>query len=256
MNEYEVSLKEHEKHSIKYIIAENIKQVDLDLLLRNLSSFKGLIDKSLQHINKKRHANIPVYFNTVFSGSFGIQLSTPSEVKLFDSDFDKAFSFSFETIYEILNADLNTINEIVARRFNGNKRLINKYTKFFREIAENKKAIKIEWTSPRNIVRGFDIKYEVADNISKILKEHEKYEVEELEIKGMIKGISLIKYEIEFKENEKRKIIKAKFEKNMAEKLITLINKDIIGKFKVNTELNEVTEEEVKKYEMIEIVEE
>ena len=90
LTEFEESLQHYGRHSIKYIFNEIKEKIRLEVLLENLNSFKNLLDKTIENVTGGSANNLPVYFNTVFSSSYGIQLSTPFEAKLFDHDFEKA----------------------------------------------------------------------------------------------------------------------------------------------------------------------
>ncbi len=254
INELENSLLKHKKHSIKYIFDENMDKISMNILIENLKNLGEIINKSIQHLNKKKYDSIPLYFNTVFNGSFGIQLSTEFVFdKLpFDSNYDKTFEFVIDVIDRLSN-NTNVDNAII-NKFEGNKALIHKYSNFFKTISDSQKNIKLQWASPNSKEKQISVKYTDAERVYNILKNHEKSDSEIIEFEGIIKGISLLKYDIEFVKKEKSKNIKAKFKKELTEKIISHLNKSVKIKFLVNKEFNETTEEEIKKYEIIEII--
>lgn len=253
LQEFEKSLAIHRRHSIKFIFTNVKENLGVESLVGNLQTFKILVDRTFEHILCKKRNKIPIYFNTVFSGSFGIYLSTPYDSEFF-SVHDDAFEFIINTINEILQSEKSKVRDIIKSKFKDDKKLIRKYNNFFKNVVETQESVKIEWKSPNKKEEILNLEYEKAQKLYNLFSEHEKYEEVEIELFGIVKGISLIHYFIEFKKDLLGKqVIKIRFDKSLSEKVIPTFNMNVIAKITQKIELNEITEEEIKAYSLIDI---
>lgn len=254
MNELDESLKYFGRHSLKYIFKDIQDKINLNTLLENLSSFKGLIDKTFEKVTNGKSNHLPVYFNTVFSGSYGIQLSTPFEEKLLDHDFEKAINETLTIVSDLTTSDEQQLKEILAKDFGDDRKLLNKYSLFFKKIHQSDKKVEIVWTSPNtNQIKKVEVEPQKAKLLHSIFSQKEKTQ-ETIQLIGILKGLSLIRYKVEFvKDIDGKDFISAKFDEGLSEEVIDLIDKFVIAKFKVTIEYNEMKDEEEKKYELIEL---
>ena len=59
--ELDESLQFYGRHSLKYIFKDIKEKIHLDILLENLSSFKVLIDKTLEKVTDGKSNHLPIY---------------------------------------------------------------------------------------------------------------------------------------------------------------------------------------------------
>lgn len=251
LSELDASLAEHRKHAIKYIIKNNGESVDLDVLINGLSSFKNLLNKTFEVVCSKP---IELRFDAVFSSSFGILLSTPIDQSLLQGDYESGFKTVFETINEI-GRDNADIHSIVNKKLRGNKRLVKRFSVFFDTIASADKTVEIKWTDHYRTETNVKIDTERASYLYHVFKDHGKVEPEFIDVVGSIKGMSLISGKIEFQRTDgKKKIVyKALFNDEMLSTIKELFNKPSRAVFKIEKEINEITEDEIRRYELVSI---
>lgn len=252
--ELDESLQYFGRHSLKYIFKDIQEKIKLETLLENLSSFKGLIDKTFEKVTSGKQNHLPIYFNTVFSGSYGIQLSTPFEEKLLDHDYEKAIDETLTIINDLTNSDEEQLKEILTKDFGKDRTLLNKYSLFFKKIHQTDKRVELEWNSPNTKkIKKVLIEPSKAKVLHNIFSQKQKSE-ETIELIGVLKGLSLIRYKVEFvKDVEGKEYITAKFNESLSEEVKDLIDRYVFAKFKVSIEYNEMKDEEEKKYELIEL---
>lgn len=252
ISELQESLQHSHCHILKYIIDTSVKKINLDIFVNSLESLKKLVDKTFEVMSKKTEQKFDLYFNTVFSGSFGILLSTSYDDKLFGSN---AFGSVFEMLNAITVEGEDKIHSIIQEKLKGNRKLIRKYSNFFESVSNSLSAVELEWREPNNNAHKVKIEFDKAKKLYSLFKEYEKHEEEVIELLGFIKGLSLINYTIEFQKStqQKKEVIKARFNKNMSEAVKSCFDVLSKAKFKVSIELNEITEEEKKKWELLEI---
>jgi len=255
INELEKSLRHYGRHSIKYIFCELKETIRIETLLEHLNSFKNLIDKTFEKVTLGKQNSLPVNFNTVFSGSYGIQLSTPFEEKLLDHDYEKALGQVMETLSNLVSSTDEKLNKVIEKDFGENRKLLNKYSLFFKKVHQNNQKIQIVWDSPiTNKVKSIVIEPEKAKILHSQFSQKEKSE-ETIELFGILKGLSLIRYKVEFvKDAEGSDIITAKFNESLSEEVKDALDKYVIARFKVSIEFNEIKDEVEKKYELISII--
>lgn len=254
VDELTVSLKYFRSHTLKYIFKNVTEKINLDILLENLNSFKNVIDKTLENVTEGRSNHLPIYFNTVFLGSYGIQLSTPFEEELFEHPYEEALNKTISIFTTLTLSKDNQLKEILNKEFGEDKKLLNVYSLFFKKIHQSNKLVEIEWISPhKSHVTRVEIEPKKAKQLYSTFNLTSRTE-EVIEKRGVLKGLSLMRYKVEFAENmEDKHFITANFEKDKSEELIGLIDKYITAKFKVSVEYNIAKDEEERKYELIEI---
>ncbi len=255
ISELQESLQHSRCHTLKYIIDTSVNKINLDIFVNSLESIKKLVDKTFEVMTKKTEQKFDLYFNTVFGSSFGILLSTSYDDKLFGSYYENAFGSVFEMLNAITVEGEDKIHSIIQEKLKGNRKLIRKYSNFFESVSNSLSAVRLEWREPNNNTHKVKIEFDKAKKLYSLFKEHEKHEEEVIELLGFIKGLSLINYTIEFQKStqQKKEVIKARFDKNMSEAVKTCLDVLSKAKFKVSIELNEITEEEKKKWELLEI---
>ncbi len=251
--EFEESLSYHRRHSIKYIF-QNVQKIKLETLLNNLNSFKELIDRSFEKVTSGRKNNLPVYFNTVFSGSYGIQLSTPFEEKIIDPDFEKTIDKTLSVINDLVSSTEEQLTSILERDFGNERKLLNKYSLFFKKIYQADAEIRIDWKSPiTNDLKSVVINPHRAKELHSIFSQKEVSE-DTLELLGILKGLSLIRFKAEFvTDTEDQYTITARFDENLSEEVKDALDKYVTARFKVVTQYNEMQDQEERRYELISI---
>lgn len=254
INELDESLKFYGRHSIKYIFSDLKETIRLETLLEHLNSFKNLVDKTFEKVTFGKQKNLPVNFNTVFSGSYGIQLSTPFEEKLLDHDYEKALGQTIGILSDLVDSTDEELNNVIEKDFGQNQKLLNKYSLFFKKIHQNDKKIQIVWDSPiTKEVKSLVVEPEKAKILYSRFSQKEKSE-ESIELLGILKGLSLIRYKVEFvKDAEGKDVITAKFDESLSEEVKDALDKYVIARFKVSIEFNKTKDEEEKKYELVSI---
>jgi hypothetical protein len=252
--ELDTSLEYYGQHSLKYIFQGIQDKIKLETLIDGLNSFKGLIDKTFEKVTKGKSNHLPVYFNTVFSGSYGIQLSTPFEEKLLDHDFEKAIGETIGIVSDLISADENQIKETLQKDFGDNRTLLNKYSLFFKKIHQSNEPVKIEWNSPiSNTKKEVIVEPEKAKFLHSYFSQNDETQ-ETIELLGILKGLSLLRFRVEFlKDVEGKEVITAKFDEKLSEEVKDSLDRYVIAQFSVTIKYNEVKDQEERKYELITI---
>jgi len=252
LKELETSLEYFGQHSLKYVFQSISNKIKLETLLGSLNTFKSLIDKTFEKVTGGKNNNLPIYFNTVFSGSYGIQLSTPFEGKLLDHDYEKAIEKTLVVIGDLLVTEEEQLDEALKMHFGDDRKLISKYSLFFKRIHESNEPVKIEWSSPiSKQKKEVIIEPEKAKFIHNFFSKKEVSE-ETIELLGILKGLSLIRYRVEFvKDVEGKGYITAKFDESLSEEVIDSIDKYVIAQFNVSIKYNEAQDKEEKQYRLI-----
>ncbi|MEZ4927570.1 MAG: hypothetical protein R3A50_14920 [Saprospiraceae bacterium] len=254
LKELEISLEFYGQHSLKYVFKSISDKIKLETLLGSLNTFKSLIDKTFEKVTGGKNNNLPIYFNTVFSGSYGIQLSTPFEEKLLDHDYEKAIDETLKVVGNLLVTDEGQLDEALNNHFGDDRKLISKYALFFKRIHESNEPVKIEWSSPiSKQSREVTIEPEKAQFIHTFFSKKQISE-ETIELLGILKGLSLIRYRVEFVNDiEGKEYITAKFDESLSEEVIDSIDKYVIAQFNVSIKYNEAQDKEEKQYRLISI---
>ncbi|MBO0592866.1 hypothetical protein I2486_15785 [Cellulophaga sp. E16_2] len=252
--ELEKSLEYYGQHSLKYIFQDIQDKIKLETLIDGLNSFKGLIDKTFEKVTNGKQNHLPVYFNTVFSGSYGIQLSTPFEEKILDHDFEKAIGETIEIVSDLISSSEDKIKETLQKDFGHNRTLLNKYSLFFKKIYQSNEPVRIEWKSPiSNSKKEIIIEPEKAKFLHSYFSQNDKTE-ETIELIGILKGLSLLRFRVEFLKDVKGKeVITAQFDEKLSEEVKDSLDKYVIAQFSVKIKYNELKDQEERKYELISI---
>jgi hypothetical protein len=233
------------KHNLKFIFKDFISSLDLRQLIDNLKTFQDLLDNTLEHVTNHKKKIFPVDFHTVFTGSLGILMSSTSDDKFLDSDYDSTLVFFFETIEEI-KKNRENINKIIERRFNKDAKLISKYVKLFEKIINTDSSVSIEWDDIELKTKTVDISLDFVKEVYTLLKNYEHKKVEIIQIEGRIRAVDLTNYtlKIESVNDENTKITKASFEKSLYSSVLD--NIDVECDFVVETTrtYNEATSKE------------
>jgi hypothetical protein len=252
--ELEISLEYYGQHSLKYIFQDIQDKIKLETLIDGLNSFKGLIDKTFEKVTNGKNNHLPVYFNTVFSGSYGIQLSTPFEEKFLDHDFEKAIGETIGIVSDLISSSEDKIKETLQKDFGDNRTLLNKYSLFFKKIHQSNEPIRIEWKSPiTNIKKEIVVEPEKAKFLHSYFSQNDETK-ETIELIGILKGLSLLRFTVEFlKDVEGKEVITAKFDEKLSEEVKDSLDRYVIAQFSVIVKYNELKDQEERKYELISI---
>jgi hypothetical protein len=250
----ENSLEYYGQHSLKYIFQDIQDKIKLETLIDGLNSFKGLIDKTFEKVTNGKNNHLPIYFNTVFSGSYGIQLSTPFEEKFLDHDFEKTIGETIGIVSDLISSNEDEIKETLQRDFGENRTLLNKYSLFFKKIHQSNEPIRIEWKSPiTNSSKEIVVEPEKAKFLHSYFSQNDETQ-EKIELIGILKGLSLLRYSVEFlKDVEGKEVITAKFNEKLSEEVKDSLDRYVIAQFSVTIKYNEVKDQEERKYELISI---
>lgn len=254
VTELEKSLEYYGQHSLKYIFQDIQDKIKLETLIDDLNSFKGLIDKTFEKVTNGKNNHLPVYFNTVFSGSYGIQLSTPFEEKILDHDFEKAIGETIGIVSDLISSSEDKIKETLQKDFGENRTLLNKYSLFFKKIHQSNEPVRIEWKSPISASKKeITIEPEKAKFLHSYFSQNNEGE-ETIELIGILKGLSLLKYRAEFlKDVEGKEVITAGFDEKLSEEVKDSLDRYVIAQFKVKIKYNELKNQEERKYELVSI---
>ena len=172
---------------------------------------------------------------------------------MFHREYDLTFDLVMGTIQQITTMDDDVrASQFIKEATKDDKRLIKRFANFFRALADTHKSIRIDWHSPKQPGRVVELELAQSERLYRLFGEQERFEEEKVQLYGTIKGISLIRFYIEFKQDLKSKqFIKAHFPEEMAESVKKGMDRLVLAQFNVRSELNEVTEEVVKRYELL-----
>lgn len=134
-------------------------------------------------------------------------------------------------------------------------RTINRYKKFLEIIYKSKSEIKLY-----DIVKpdGFDTKVvtsELAEKIWNIIVKEEIIPETEEDYRGVIKALSLIKYNFQFVLSDSGDIISGGFDAALSDKMKYYLDRPSIAHFKISIKQNETTEELDKHYDLMWFIE-
>lgn len=253
IDELKISIKENQQNAFYFFIDEDTTSADIDTLIPNIANFKSILDKSCNLL--KAGNKLPLRLNTIISGSFGLFFTTPFEGKLF-REYDKVIEFVFNAISLLDVSSELTIHDTIKDLFKDDKALINKYIQFFSNLSKSKKDYRLEWTPIEGDHQKLQLSQEKTKRIFTLLSQQNKPEETTKQIYGIIKGVSLIKNEIDFSidiEHPANNPIKAKFSSDLTEMVKEYLDCFSICEFNVVTTYNEATESETSKYELLNI---
>lgn len=253
VEELKESTRNTQQNALYFFLDEDVSSADLDTLIPNLTNFKSVFDKTCSLLNVS--TKMPLALSTTVSGSFGLFFTTPFEGKLF-REYDNVIEFVFNAINLLDNSSEQTVHDIIKDLFKGDKILINKYIQFFSSLSKSKKDYRLEWTPIEGEHKKIQLNQGITKRIFTLLSQQNKPEVAPKQIYGIIKGVSLIKNEIDFSidiERPANNPIKAKFSPDLTEMVKEYLDCFAVCEFNVTTTFNEVTEVETSKYDLINI---
>ena len=94
----------------------------------------------------------------------------------------------------------------------------------------------------------------VAKKIYDVISKAEEIPDKTLTYKGVLKGISFFSFTFEFLIDESQEKIKGKFNKSLSSDVKNNFDKISIAKFRLASNWNEVTETEIKNWELLEFI--
>ena len=256
-HELEDALMYSRKHTFKLAMQTDKAKYRADKLSEILESFQGFLNKSLQVLkgdaNNSRSV-VPIYINTTYKGSFGVMMSTDTDDDLF-SDKEKAIEYMFNTfqVMDKIFASNENVSSKLMEHFKNNTKLIAKAKRFYKSIADTEDDVKLEWgeynkesvkvkISNTNAKRFYGYLQKKSDEIHKDIK-----------ISGVVKGVSLLKNEIEIVKDDGSSI-SASFKSNLSEQIVSLLNDNITGLFDMKQTHNTLHDSEVESYELTKIL--
>ena len=250
--ELEQSLLANNQHSLQYIFKDSWGSLPVKTLTTNLSALSRLVDKNLYTATAGKKKHLPLYFNTVFSGSFGLQLSTAPEDKLIDQDYESAVGETIGTLEALTTTDKEELGGLLKQTFAHDAQLLNRFKGFFKTVALNGQEVEIRWASPVTAtLQTVSIAPVKAEQLL-VLFEQQETSTQEIELLGIVKGVSLIRYWLEFvRDLEGRDVIKAKFDKGLTDQVAPCLNRYVLAKFLVTTAFNEAKDEPEHTYELL-----
>jgi hypothetical protein len=212
------------------------------------------MNESLARVTNGKSRKMPLYFDAIFEGSYGLLLSTPFEEKLVYHDYENAFHYTLNLFNDLLDSDEESIHSILERDFDNNNEILNKYSNYFNKIKKSNKNVSIEWRSPvSNSEKKIKIEPKKATKIYKLFNK-KTVSNKIIKLHGILKGISLVRYIIEFiDENENDILITAKFKESDSKEIIDLIDKSVVAEFEVESKFNEYKNNEENTYKLVSI---
>lgn len=239
------SIRHHRGHVLSYIFkTKPLEAMKLDTMLSGLS---GLRDVVRQSCYAACGQDLPLNFETVFQGSFGIMLSTPPDGELIQTKYQTALKNVLQTIDQVSKDDAD-IKTIIHKQFHNNRKAASKYSTLFKNISESDHTVEISWIDITGDVEEVSIATDKAKKIHEVFLEHGKKEPYEENLVGHIKGVSLLDNSIQFqvadKDKKRKKVIKARFPEDLSQAVKESFDKKIEAVFYVEVEYNEATDQE------------
>lgn len=252
--ELQQSLIANNQHALQYIFKTSTEQIEVKTLTTNLAALSRLMDAQMDTntSGKRRKTHLPILFNTVFSGSFGIQLSTPAEDKFLDQDYEKAVGGTLHSLAELTTAADTQLDEVVKRTFAHEAKLLNRFTGLLNAIAHTGQDVEIRWHSPvTDTVLAVQV---TPDKAQQLVQVFEKQATQEYQttMQGVIKGVSLLRNTIELVHDpEGREFIKADFDKALSDLIISALNRLVVARLLVTTAYSEARDEPKLSYRLL-----
>jgi len=246
--ELQQSLIANNQHALQYIFKTSTEQIEVKTLTTNLAALSRLMDAKIETATsgKRKKTHLPILFNTVFSGSFGIQLSTPAEDKFLDQDY------ALHSLVELTTAADMELDEVVKRTFAREAKLLNRFTALLNAIAHTGQDVEIRWHSPvTDTVLAVQVTPEKAQQLVGVFEKQATQE-HETTMQGVIKGVSLLRNSIELVYNpEDQDFIKADFDKALSELIINALNRSVVVRLLVTTAYSEARDEPKLSYRLL-----
>ena len=201
-------------------------------------TMKGTIQKSILDASKlDLVATAPSSFKVVLS-SHEPQLN------------DSIAKISFQRFHNLIECQDNkhTLKEVSEQL---GKRTLLKYKNFVELIYKNNAYVKLyEKTAPEEF-NVSEISSNLARRIYDVIIEVENFPDETVIFEGVLKGISLVRYNFEFLIKDSDELITGKFENILIDEVKNRLDMPTIAKFNVNTTLSDITEDEKKEWNLI-----
>lgn len=260
------------RHILNYIIEQPDKEIDLRTMLNELSELQNLLDYAVDFIfypdeNKKKDKststnlrNFELIFEGISNGSTCINMTTPYDDKMLESDYDKTLNFVFESLDEMNEKNKDKLLNSINNRFKNGKSFLPKYANFYKSIGEKNNPVRLEWKNLDRIKHTVKIAPERARELKFLFRDKEKDEEKIIVRKGYIKILNLLNLSITFiEENEIRKEkpykIAAIFDQLLYSKVINSPDKLLECSFKVTITSFEYTKLKKEKWELVNIKE-
>ncbi|WP_457641862.1 hypothetical protein [Persephonella sp.] len=262
--EYKRYMLHAKRHLLDLVLKVHEEQVELEKVINPLESFYGVLNTIYQEITHKKE-NIPIYFDTVYKGSFGVLLSTPFDDKQIASDYEATFDLFFQILNLILKEEnKENIHDILHEILKGNKDIIKKIRKFIKTAIDVREPISVEWTNPiKNKKKKIDLTQDDLSFLDEVLEKELAPEVLDIEISGKVVMVDLsskkMKIELDITSKNKYEFLKHKkkltidFPEYLIDKVKKLLDEEATFKIKATIIHNEITEEEKESFELIEV---
>lgn len=231
-----------QKHSIHYVVsnAEKYKSISIEKISNSLKAFQQVINQICRIIYNDNPANVKLGLITTFPSSFGLMLATENQNRELISRTFYTFDYLFDILNKLNNEETTykTLKEELS-----NKKILKSFLNFYKIQGEENIDLSIRWGDSYSDTHVIEIKKERSRFIYKSLKKYAEIPDEQLELTGIVKGISLVKNKIEYlTEKQGLIIVSAKKEQILdIEKYFDHeINLDLILTQKSNELLDEV----------------
>jgi hypothetical protein len=225
-----------------------------------LVGFQGLINSISHSIVKgpsESHGPIPesivtgsrVVVRATCGGSFRVILS---------SDHPALIESATKTALRRLNAllDCEDNKDMIKKEIKElGPRTISSYKKFLEAIYKSKSEIKLyDMLKPEE----FDTKVvtsELAEKIWKVIDKEDSIPDKEEDYRGVIKALSLIKYNFQFIISDSGAVISGGFDPSLSDKMKHYLDRLATAHFKISTKQNETTEKMDLHYDLMRFIE-
>lgn len=255
--ELEDALMYSRKHTFKLAMQTDKTKYRADKLSEILESFQGFLNKSLQVLRGNTNSSksvVPIYINTTYKGSFGVMMSTDTDDGLF-SDKEKAIEYMFDTFQAM--DEIFSSNEDVSQKlmdhFKNDTKLIAKAKRFYKSIADSEDDVKLEWGEYNKESVKVKISNTNAKRFYGYLQKKSDEIYKDIKISGVVKGVSLLKNEIELVKDDGSSI-SASFKNDLSERMASLLNEKITGLFNMKQTHNELHDSETESYELTKVL--
>jgi hypothetical protein len=250
--ELEQSLITNNRHSLQYVFKTDQEKLEIKTLSTNLSAFGRLVDHQLGKATRGKQKHLPIYLNTIFSGSFGIQLSTPTESKFLDQDFEKAVGGTIDKLTELTTTPDAQLGELVKETFAHDGALLSHFSALLKNMASTGEEVEIRWRSPvTEQVRAVAVAPAKASQLLHLFAGHATKE-ETVDRSGIIKGVSLVNYVVEFvADNESQRHIRADFDVALTDLVVNALNRHVSAQLLITTTYNEIKDKPGHTYRLL-----
>jgi hypothetical protein len=236
------------RHSIQFII-KNVKQyssISINRFFDSILSLQGVFEQISKVAFHQEKDLMQLSFNTIFPGSFGVQLSTTFKDNELISKTYAAIESTFK-IFTSLNDD-NSVISVIKNELH-DKRILSKFRKFYGIQASYSNDIELIWGDTTKYSHTAFLTKERMSYIAETLTRYEDTDSEYRTVDCVIKGISLIRKKVEMEYNNR--IINAKAGDELILSLSGLLNKMVKLNVLISKKINEMTDDVEEKWEII-----